>query len=74
MLVTERAGRMRLVAKGGTVSPPIDGVPPVVARGQGGLHDVIVDRDFAKNRTIYFCFALPVERRRANRAGARAPQ
>jgi glucose/arabinose dehydrogenase len=60
MLVTERAGRMRLVAKGGNVSPPVDGVPPVAARGQGGLHDVIVDRDFAQNRTIYFCFAMPV--------------
>jgi glucose/arabinose dehydrogenase len=60
MLVTERAGRMRLVAKGGNVSPPVEGVPPVAARGQGGLHDVIVDRDFAKNRTIYFCFAMPV--------------
>src|SRR5262245_15952883 len=60
MLVTERAGRMRIVAKGGNLSPPVGGVPPVFARGQGGLHDVIVDRDFAKNATIYFCFAMPV--------------
>jgi len=60
MLVTERAGRLRLVAKGGTLSPPIAGLPEIYARGQGGLHDVIVDRDFAKNGTIYFCFAMPV--------------
>ena len=60
MLVTERAGRLRLVAKGGTLSPPIAGLPEIFARGQGGLHDVIVDRDFAKNGTIYFCFAMPV--------------
>jgi aldose sugar dehydrogenase len=60
MLVTERAGRMRLVARGGSLSPPIAGVPPVFARNQGGLHDVILDRDFAKNGTIYFCFANPV--------------
>jgi glucose/arabinose dehydrogenase len=60
MLVTERAGRLRLVAKGGTLSPPIAGLPEIFARGQGGLHDVIVDRDFANNGTIYFCFAMPV--------------
>jgi glucose/arabinose dehydrogenase len=59
ILVTERAGRMRLVAKDGNLSP-VDGVPPVFARGQGGLHDVILDREFAKNGTIYFCFAMPV--------------
>jgi glucose/arabinose dehydrogenase len=60
MLVTERAGRMRIVAKDGNFSQPVAGVPPVLARGQGGLHDVILDREFAKNRTIYFCFAIPV--------------
>jgi glucose/arabinose dehydrogenase len=60
MLVTERAGRLRIVAKGGSVSPPVTGVPQVFARGQGGLHDVIVDRGFAQNGTIYFCFAMPV--------------
>lgn len=60
MLVTERPGRLRMVAKGGNLSPPIDGVPRVFARGQGGLHDVILDRDFAKNGTIYLCFAIPV--------------
>jgi glucose/arabinose dehydrogenase len=60
ILVTERGGRMRIVAKGGTLSPPIAGVPPVFARSQGGLHDVILDRDFAKTGTIYFCFAMPV--------------
>jgi aldose sugar dehydrogenase len=60
MLVTERAGRLRIVAKGGSVSPPATGVPQVFARGQGGLHDVIVDRGFAQNGTIYFCFAMPV--------------
>src|SRR5919106_47084 len=41
MLVTERAGRMRIVAKDGNISPPVAGVPEVLARGQGGLHDVI---------------------------------
>ena len=60
MLVTERAGRLRIIAQDGKASPPVSGVPQVFARNQGGLHDVILDRGFAKNGTIYFCFAAPV--------------
>jgi aldose sugar dehydrogenase len=61
MLVTERAGRMRIVTAEGQVSPPLKGVPDVWASGQGGLHDVIIDKSFAQNRTIYFCFAERTE-------------
>ncbi len=56
MLVTERPGRMRIVARDGELSEPLKGVPPVIASGQAGLLDVALDRDFAKNRTIYFTF------------------
>jgi glucose/arabinose dehydrogenase len=59
MLVTERPGRLRIVTRDGKISPPVSGVPPVRASGQGGLHDVVLDRDFASNRTIYFCYAEP---------------
>jgi aldose sugar dehydrogenase len=59
LMVTERAGRMRIVGKDGKHSPPLAGVPQVAARGQGGLHDVVLDRDYAQNNTIYFCFAEP---------------
>jgi glucose/arabinose dehydrogenase len=59
MLVTERPGRMRIVAKDGQLSPALGGVPSVFASGQGGLHDVVLDRGFAQNHTIYFCFAEP---------------
>jgi aldose sugar dehydrogenase len=61
MLVTERAGRMRIVSAEGQVSPPLKGVPDVWASGQGGLHDVIIDKSFAQNRTLYFCFAERTE-------------
>src|SRR5215470_5401762 len=61
LLVTERPGRMRIVGKDGKHSPPLAGVPQVFARGQGGLHDVVLDRDYAQNNTIYFCFAEPVD-------------
>jgi aldose sugar dehydrogenase len=40
MLVTERPGRMRLVARDGKLAPPLGGVPKVLAQSQGGLHDV----------------------------------
>jgi len=61
MLVTERSGRLRIVTPDGKVSPRAEGVPRVLARGQGGLHDIILDRDYAQNKTVYFCFADPVD-------------
>src|SRR6185295_9244803 len=57
MLVTERPGHMRIVTAGGEVSAPLKDVPEVWASGQGGLLDVVIDKSFAQNRTIYFCFA-----------------
>ena len=59
LLVTERPGRMRLVAMDGRVSPPLAGVPEVYARGQGGLLDVTLHPDFARNRLVYFSYAEP---------------
>jgi glucose/arabinose dehydrogenase len=60
ILVTERPGRMHIVAKDGKISPAFAGVPKVFASGQGGLHDAILDRFYAENHTIYFCYAEPV--------------
>lgn len=57
LLVTERPGRMRIVSPHGQLSPPVKGVPEVWAVGQGGLLDVITDRDFAHSNTIYFCYS-----------------
>ncbi len=59
MLVTERPGQLRVVTRDGKLSPPVANVPQVRASGQGGLHDIILDRDFGANRTIYVCFAEP---------------
>ena len=60
MLVTERPGSLRIVSRDGKLSPALAGVPKVFASGQGGLHDVIIDRDYGRNQTIYFCYAEPV--------------
>ncbi|MEK9970655.1 MAG: PQQ-dependent sugar dehydrogenase [Ferrovibrio sp.] len=58
ILVTERPGRMRVVDKG-QVSPPLGNVPKVFDSGQGGLLDVTLDPDFARNRLLYFTYAEP---------------
>jgi glucose/arabinose dehydrogenase len=50
---------MRIVDANGRVGPPLAGVPEVVARGQGGLLDVVLDSGFARNRHLYFCFSEP---------------
>ena len=59
LLVTERPGRLRIVAKNGALSAPLAGVPTVLAQGQGGLLDVALDPQFAQNRTIYLSYAEP---------------
>jgi glucose/arabinose dehydrogenase len=57
MLVTERQGQMWIVSRDGQLSPPLANVPPVVARSQMGLLDVVLDRNYAQNQTIYFCYS-----------------
>ena len=43
MLVTERAGRLRLVGSDFRLAPqPIEGLPEILERGQGGLFDVVL--------------------------------
>ncbi len=56
-LVTERPGAIRVIEANGKIGAPIAGVPAVDYGGQGGLLDLITDSEFAKNRTIYFCFS-----------------
>ena len=59
ILVTEVRGALRLVDKTGNVSPPVKGVPPVVAQGQGGLLDVALAPDHGASGTIYLTFSEP---------------
>ena len=58
-LVTERPGRLRVIEPNGEVGEPILGLPSMVAQGQGGLLDVLLDTDFVNNSTLYFCFSEP---------------
>lgn len=60
LLVTERPGRLRLVAADGSVSEPVAGVPEVYAEGQGGLLDVALGRTFDTDGTLYLSYAKPL--------------
>jgi glucose/arabinose dehydrogenase len=57
VLVTERAGRLRLIEGGTLRAAPVAGTPPVLEEGQGGLLDVALDPDFARNRRLYLSYA-----------------
>lgn len=58
-LVTERGGTLRHIARDGTVSTPIAGVPEVVAERQGGLLDLALAPDFAQSRALYLTYSAP---------------
>lgn len=59
MLVTEVAGRLRIVSPSGELSAPVAGLPVVDARGQGGLLGLAIDPGFATNHLIYWSYAEP---------------
>jgi glucose/arabinose dehydrogenase len=59
MLVTERAGRLRIVGADGRLSAPLAGLPAIAAGGQCGLLDVVVDPRHAAHPRIFFTFAEP---------------
>lgn len=60
MLVTERAGRMRLVGADFALAPQaIEGLPEIVSRGQGGLFDVVLHPQYAQNGWIYWAYNAP---------------
>ena len=71
ILVTERPGRLRIVERDGRVSKPLDNVPRVLARGQGGLLNVALDPRFSENRFVYLSYAELGEGNTAGTAVAR---
>lgn len=57
LLVTEKAGNLRIVTQDGKLSEPITGLPTVHAKGQGGLLGITLDPKFKSNRMVYWVFA-----------------
>jgi glucose/arabinose dehydrogenase len=58
MLITELGGNLRRVRDGELLAEPVNGLPKVYYQGQGGLMDVVVDRNFSQNQTIYLSFSF----------------
>ncbi|MEY4598865.1 MAG: hypothetical protein RLZZ445_1662 [Pseudomonadota bacterium] len=57
MLVTEREGRLRIVSKDFKLDPkPFEGLPEIVATGQGGLFDVAIHPQYPQNGWIYWAY------------------
>ncbi len=60
ILVTQNTGEIRVVnPKKNFISAPLAGVPPVTVTGAQGLHDLLLDPDFARNRLVYFTYFAP---------------
>ena len=67
ILISERAGRLRIFEGGQLRSEPISGVPDSFVRAQGGLQDLIVHPDFERNGWIYLSLAHGDSRANATR-------
>lgn len=57
VLITERQGTIRIVRQNTVLEDTVKGVPAVYFAGQGGLLDIMLDRDFTQNRTVYLSLA-----------------
>jgi len=55
-LITEKRGRLKLWNKEGDIID-VKGAPEVDYGGQGGLGDIVLAPDFAKNRMVYLSWA-----------------
>src|SRR5213075_200968 len=62
LLITERAGRLRMIRNGVLDPTPIAGLPPMHVRGLAGLLDVARHPNFATNRLVYFSYVKDGER------------
>ncbi len=57
VLVTERAGRLRLIKEDVLQPQMIGGVPAVHTGSQGGLFDIVLHPNFAQNNLVYLTYA-----------------
>jgi glucose/arabinose dehydrogenase len=57
-LVTEKGGALKILGRDGKTVATVSGVPAVATVGQGGLLDVELHPDFAKNGLVYLTHAV----------------
>ncbi|MFT4813120.1 MAG: glucose/arabinose dehydrogenase [Paracoccaceae bacterium] len=56
-LVAFRVGEVRRISPAGVVGEPLAGLPDTYVASQGGYFDIVLDPDFASNKTVYLSFA-----------------
>lgn len=66
MLVTDKAGEIRVVRDGKLLPQKVEGVPPVFTRGQGGLFDLELHPDYEKNGWLYISYAAVSDKKDQN--------
>ncbi len=59
ILVTERAGEIRIVKDGKLLAEKIGNVPAVYANGQGGMMEIKLHPEYDKNGWIYLAYSKP---------------
>lgn len=57
LLISEKAGVMKIATTSGLISEAITGLPEVNGSGQGGLLGLTIDPEFTKNRMVYWSFS-----------------
>lgn len=57
LIITEKAGNMRIITQTGSVGNVITGIPALNSQGQGGLLGLTIDPQFSTNRMIYWVFS-----------------
>src|SRR5262249_12155411 len=62
ILVTERAGRVRLVKDGVLDPDPVAGGPKVFAQQLSGLMDIAAHPRFSENKLVYLTYTKPLEK------------
>ncbi|NGP87549.1 PQQ-dependent sugar dehydrogenase [Fodinibius halophilus] len=72
MLITERDGAIWRYSDGQLLNEPLDGVPEVWARSQGGLLDIAVHPNYSQNGWVYITYSSPKGGGGANTALMRA--
>lgn len=60
-LITEKAGRLRVVRDGRLLPEPVSGLPEMLGKGHGGLMDLVLHPHFAENRLVYFTYGAGTE-------------
>lgn len=71
MIATDKGGKLLLIDKEGNSKEVTEGVPAVKDKGQAGLLDVLLSKDFANDRMVYLTWSKPDDKDDASTAVGR---